>query len=167
MQQLRLNMVDCSMSFPLLSTWNFWWTSRGNYSEALLFFEFCGTPHSCLKVVGWSFRTNATSNTQGPHFFTRKTKTIHLHRCLHTWPRSIYLTFTRYKKAHTGMKIIVQMEASWEAVLFGSEDELCSRLNKNDLIRIKQTCDYVSPLVTPTVWVWAVLTRTLHFAVLV
>ena len=24
---------------------------------------------------------------------------------------------------HTGMKIIVQMEASWEAVLFGSEDK--------------------------------------------
>ena len=36
------------------------------------------------------------------------------------------------QRLHTGMKIIVQMEASWEAVLFGSEDELCSRLNKNE-----------------------------------
>ena len=54
-------------------------------------------------------------------------------------------------KIHTGMRIIVQMEASWEAVLFGSEDELCSRLNKNDLIRIKQTTLTCHILVSETI----------------
>ena len=44
----------------------------------------------------------------------------------------------QHNDIHTGMKIIVQMEASWEAVLFGSEDDLCCRLNKNNLIRIYQ-----------------------------
>ena len=57
----------------------------------------------------------------------------------------------RMMRQHTGMKIIVQMEASWEAVLFGSDDELCSRLNKNDLIRIKQTTLTCHILVSKTI----------------
>jgi len=57
MQQVRLmmislNMVGYSVSFFLLSTWDFFsWTSRGDHSEPFLLFEFCcGTPPSCLKV---------------------------------------------------------------------------------------------------------------------
>ena len=31
----------------------FCWTSRGDVSELFLLFEvYCGTPHSCLKVIG-------------------------------------------------------------------------------------------------------------------
>ena len=59
MQQLRLmmfslNTVDYSMSFLLLSTQNFFcWTSAGDHSEPFLLFEvYCGTPPSCLKVIG-------------------------------------------------------------------------------------------------------------------
>ena len=50
-----LKMVDYSMSFLLLSTWIFFWrTSRGDHSGPFLFSElFCGTPPSCLKVMGW------------------------------------------------------------------------------------------------------------------
>ena len=60
MQQVRLmmfslNMVDYSLSFLLLSTQNFFCrTSRGDHSEPFLLFEvYCGTPPSCLKVMGW------------------------------------------------------------------------------------------------------------------
>ena len=59
MQKVRLmmfslNMVDYSMSFLLLSTWVFCWTSRGDHSEPFLLFDFwCGTLPSCLKVIGW------------------------------------------------------------------------------------------------------------------
>ena len=59
MQQVRLmmfslNTVDYSMSFLLLSTQNFFcWTSGGDHSEPFLLFEvYCGTPPSCLKVMG-------------------------------------------------------------------------------------------------------------------
>ena len=54
-----LTMVDYSMSFRLLSSWNlFWWTSRGDQSKMFLLYEFCcGTPPSCLKVIGgWHSR---------------------------------------------------------------------------------------------------------------
>ena len=48
-----LNMVDYSMSFLLLSTWVFCWTSRGDHSEPFLLFDFWyGTLPSCLKVMG-------------------------------------------------------------------------------------------------------------------
>ena len=49
-----LKMVDYSMSFLSLSTWIFfWWTSRVDHSGPFLFSElFCGTPPSCLKVMG-------------------------------------------------------------------------------------------------------------------
>ena len=49
-----LTMVDYSMSFHLLSSWNlFWCTSRGDHSKMFLLFEFCWwTPPSCLKVMG-------------------------------------------------------------------------------------------------------------------
>ena len=59
MQQVRLmmfslNMVDYSMSFLLLSTWVFCWTSRGDHSKPFLLFDFwCRTLPSCLKVIGW------------------------------------------------------------------------------------------------------------------
>ena len=59
MQKVRLmmfslNMVDYSMSFLLLSTWVFCWTSRGDRSEPFLLFDFwCGTLPSSLKVIGW------------------------------------------------------------------------------------------------------------------
>ena len=59
MHQVRLimfslNMVDYSLTFLLLSTWDFFcWTSRGDHSEPFLLFEvYCGTPPSCLKVGG-------------------------------------------------------------------------------------------------------------------
>ena len=58
MQQVRLmmfslNMVDYSMSFLSLYTWDYFcWTSRGDHSEPFLLFEvYCGTPPSCLKVM--------------------------------------------------------------------------------------------------------------------
>jgi len=54
LMMFSLNMVDYSMSFLLLYTWDFFcWTSRGDHSEPFLLFEvYCGTPPSCLKVVG-------------------------------------------------------------------------------------------------------------------
>ena len=59
MHQVRLimfslNMVDYSLTFLLLSTWDFFcWTSRGDHSEPFLLFDFCrGTTPSCLKVMG-------------------------------------------------------------------------------------------------------------------
>ena len=50
-----LNMVDYPMSFLLLSSWFFFiWTSTGDFSKMFLLFELCcGTPPSCLKVIGW------------------------------------------------------------------------------------------------------------------
>ena len=50
-----LNMVDYPMSFLSLSTWNlFCWRSRGDHSKMFLLIVFCcGTPPSCLKVMGW------------------------------------------------------------------------------------------------------------------
>ena len=49
LMMFSLNMVDYSMSFLLLSTWN----CRGDHSEPFLLFKFfCGTPPSCLKVFG-------------------------------------------------------------------------------------------------------------------
>ena len=60
MQQVRLmmfalNMVEYSMSFLWLSTWDFFcWTSKGDHSEPFLLFEFfCGTPPLCIIVMGW------------------------------------------------------------------------------------------------------------------
>ena len=49
-----LNMVDYSMSFLSLYTWDFFcWTSRGDHSEPFLLFKvYCGIPPSCLKVGG-------------------------------------------------------------------------------------------------------------------
>ena len=49
-----LTMVDFPMSFLLLSSWNFFcWTSTGDHSKMFLLFEYCcGTPPSCLKVMG-------------------------------------------------------------------------------------------------------------------
>ena len=55
LMMFSLNMVDYPMSFPLLSSWIFfWWTSTGDHSKMFLLFEYCcGTPPSCLKVYGW------------------------------------------------------------------------------------------------------------------
>ena len=49
-----LNMMDCPMYFLLLSIWNFLcWLGRGDHPESVLLFGFlCGTPPSCLKVMG-------------------------------------------------------------------------------------------------------------------
>ena len=57
LMMFSLNMVDYPMSFLLLSSWIFfWWTSTGDHSKMFLLFEYCcGTPPSCLKVMGgWS-----------------------------------------------------------------------------------------------------------------
>ena len=55
LMMFSLNMVDYPMSFLLLSSWIFfWWTSTGDHSKMFLLFEYCcGTPPSCLKVMGW------------------------------------------------------------------------------------------------------------------
>ena len=55
LMMFQLNMVDYPMSFLSLSTWNlFCWRSRGDHSKMFLLTVFCcGTPPSCLKVVGW------------------------------------------------------------------------------------------------------------------
>ena len=60
MQQVRLmmfslNMVDYSHVLPLAVHQRFFcWTSRGEHSKMFLLIKFvCGTPPSCLKVVGW------------------------------------------------------------------------------------------------------------------
>ena len=51
LMMFSLNMVDCSMSFLSLSTC---WTGRKDQFEPFLLFEvYCGTPPSCLKVMGW------------------------------------------------------------------------------------------------------------------
>ena len=74
-----LNMVDYSMSFLLLSSWDFFcWTGRGDHSEPFLLFDFyCGTPPSCLKVIGWmvqpaiQWHSQLYSGTAGyPHILT-------------------------------------------------------------------------------------------------
>ena len=73
MQQVRLmmfslNTVDYSMSFLLLSTQNFFgWTSGGDHSEPFLLFEvYCGTPPSCLKVMGGVVAHEILVSAQGP-----------------------------------------------------------------------------------------------------
>ena len=78
MQQVRLmmfslNMVDYSMSFLLLSSWDFFcWTSRGDHSEPFLLFDFyCGTPPSCLKVMGGWVAHEILVSAQGPFWVFR------------------------------------------------------------------------------------------------
>ena len=60
-------MVDYPMSFLSQSTWIVvGWTSRGDHSEMFLLVEFCcGTPPSCLKVLGgWPSRLYAWPSRQ-------------------------------------------------------------------------------------------------------
>ena len=50
-----LDMLDCPMYSLSSSTWNFLcWMGWGDHSKSVLLFGFlCGTPPSCLKVMGW------------------------------------------------------------------------------------------------------------------
>ena len=54
LMMFSLTMVDFPMSLLFLSSWIFFcWTSTGDHSKMFLLFEFCcGTPPSCLKVMG-------------------------------------------------------------------------------------------------------------------
>ena len=48
-----LDMLDCPMYFLSLSTWNFLcWMDGGDHSKSFLLLGLCGTPPSCLKVMG-------------------------------------------------------------------------------------------------------------------
>ena len=61
------------------------------------------------------------------------------HRVLLRWYWDDAEVIQRYYlcSAHESENYL-EMEASWEAVLFTSEDELCSCLDKNNIIRIHQ-----------------------------
>ena len=54
LMMFSLNMVDYFMFFLSLTTRDFFgWSSRGDQFESFLLFEvYCGTPPSCLKVMG-------------------------------------------------------------------------------------------------------------------